>query len=475
MPPSNVDILKRKDRIRTLGDLHDSGYRGVSVKEEMRLNMIEKLKKHTPIFQNILGFDQTVIPQVENAILAGHDMILLGERGQAKTRLVRSLVDFLDEFIPVIKGCEINDNPFAPICKECQLKVIELGNRVEIAWLHRSSRYAEKLATPDVTIADLIGEIDPVKLAEGRYLSDERVIHYGLIPRVHRGLFAMNELPDLSEKVQVGLFNIMEERDIQIKGFPVRLPLDVYIVATANPEDYTSRGRIITPLKDRYRAQIRTHYPMTPEVEQRVIEQERRPIETSLDLSVPPFMKEIVVELTFLARESCEINQRSGVSVRMSISNYESLISNAEKRALRLNEPEIVPRISDLQALIATTTGKIELEYLGEDKREEEVIQSLILKAVRSVFDRHFKVEEFSSLLDLFDQGGCVEISSEMPAQDYLDLLNAVPDLEKAFVALDSHRTPGLQASAIEFILEGLHLNGKLSKQSVDHKAQYRS
>jgi magnesium chelatase subunit I len=373
---SPEEILRYKEEIRTLGELQTSSYSVVSIKEEMRRNLIRRLQEKETLFPTILGFQDTVVPQIENAILAGHDMILLGERGQAKTRLIRGFIGWLDEYIPIIKGCEINDNPFVPICRRCQLKVIELGNRVEIVWVHRSMRYSEKLATPDVTIADLIGEIDPIKLAEGRHLSDEMAIHFGLIPRINRGIFAINELPDLPEKVQVGLFNIMEERDVQIKGFPVRLPLDVFIVATANPEDYTSRGRIITPLKDRYRAQIRTHYPRDPQIEIQIVEQERRSFDTSLELSVPPFMKEIIVELTFLARRTSEINQRSGVSVRMSISNYESLISNAEKRALHLGESEVVPRVSDLQALIATTAGKIELEYSGEEKGEGEIIQN---------------------------------------------------------------------------------------------------
>ncbi|HUJ77068.1 MAG TPA: AAA family ATPase, partial [bacterium] len=353
-------------KARTLGELKQSGYQPLSLREEMRKNLIAVLESGTTLLPEIVGYEDSVVPQIENAILAGHDMILLGERGQGKTRIIRALVGLLDEWVPIIRGSEVNDSPFAPISRYGQDLLAAHGDKLEIAWLHRSERYGEKLATPDTTTAELIGEVDPVKVAEGRYLSDELTIHYGLIPRTNRGVFAINELPDLPEKVQVSLFNVLEERDIQIKGYRLRLPLDMLVVATANPEDYTSRGRIITPLKDRYSAHIRTHYPKEREVEVSIIDQECARFERrGRPLIVPSFMKDIIAEITFQARGSADVNQVSGVSVRMSINNLESLISNAEKRAIRNREPEIVPRLSDLEAILATTDGKLEMEYGG--------------------------------------------------------------------------------------------------------------
>lgn len=356
---------------KTLGELKKSGYRVLPVKEEMRKNLIAKVRRGEKLIADIIGYDDTVIPAIENAILSGHDMIFLGERGQAKSRIMRKLVNLLDEEIPVLSRCEINDNPFSPICRNCQEVVKKEGVKAEISWLPREKRYAEKLATPDVTIADLIGEIDPIKVAEGRYLSDELTIHYGLIPRINRGIFSLNELPDLSEKIQVGLFNLMEERDIQIRGFKIQLPIDVYIVASANPEDYTNRGRIITPLKDRYGSQIRTHYPLSLTDEVSIIEQEKNTFDDNGFVTVvPQFMKEIVAEITRCARIHAAINQRSGVSVRMSINNYENLLSNALKRAIHLDEKEVAPRITDLYSVIPSSIGKIEtlgLEEKGED------------------------------------------------------------------------------------------------------------
>ena len=393
------------EKARTLGELEKQGYQVLSVKEEMRKNLIAKLGRKEALFPGIVGYDQTVIPQIVNAILAGQDIIFLGERGQAKTRIIRSLVNFLDEEVPVIEGSEVNDNPFDPISMHGRQMVEKQGAETPIAWLPRSQRYGEKLATPDVTTADLIGEIDPIKVAEGRYLSDELVIHYGLIPRTNRGIFAINELPDLSEKIQVGLFNIMEERDLQIRGFKIRLPLDVYIVASANPEDYTNRGRIITPLKDRYGAEIRTHYPTAIDEEITIMETERKRFDdTPYHVTVPKFMKEIVAELTDSARRSPEINQRSGVSVRMSISNYETLISNACDAPLCLNEKDVVPRVSDLPYLFASTMGKIELESI-EEGREKQIVDDLIKKAVRKVFNRNLKVDTFRKFIERFKGG----------------------------------------------------------------------
>src|SRR5437762_4021863 len=338
-------------RPRTLGDLRQSEYQVLPVKEEMRKNLIQKLRDNQPIFPGIVGFSDTVIPQIENAILSGQDIIFLGERGQAKTRMARALVNLLDEEVPVIKGSPLNDDPYNPISADGKALVEEYGDATEIEWIGRDKRYGEKLATPDITIADLIGEIDPIKIAEGRYLSDEMTIHYGLLPRTNRGIFCINELPDLAERIQVGLLNILEERDVQIRGYKVRLPLDIYLVASANPEDYTNRGRIITPLKDRAGSQIRTHYPTVLDHEIDIMEQEMTSFANSgYEIDVPQYMKEVVAEMTHLARRNPDISQRSGVSVRVSVTNYENLISNALKRAIKLNESRAVPRVSDLHA-----------------------------------------------------------------------------------------------------------------------------
>jgi magnesium chelatase subunit I len=416
-----------------------------------------------------------VIPDLENAILSGHDLIILGERGQAKSRLIRNLVSLLDEYIPVIEGCEINDNPYNPVCRTCCLRAIELGDRLPVTWLHREQRYGEKLATPDASIADLFGELDPIKVAEGKYLSDERAIHFGLLPRSNRGIFAINELPDLAEKVQVGLFNILEERDVQIKGFKIRLPLDIYIVATANPEDYTHRGRIITPLKDRYSSQVRTHYPDKREGEIAIVEQEHRiHLAPKEKLSVPLYMKEIIASITFEARKSPEINQTSGVSVRMSISNYENIVANARKRALRLHENEIVPRISDLAAVYASSRGRIELEYTGEERTELELIELLIQRAIKNIFDRYFRVSELGSLIDAFEKGAVMEVSADMPSIEYLGLYEHLPVLNDLVSRLKIEKTPAHLASAAEFILEGLHLNRKLNKKAKARGALYQ-
>jgi magnesium chelatase subunit I len=463
------------EKARTLGELTKQGYKVLSVKEEMRKNLIAKLSRKELLFPGIVGYDQTVVPQIVNAILAGQDIIFLGERGQAKTRIIRSLVNFLDEEVPVIEGSEVNDDPFDPISMHGRQIVRERGEQTPIAWLPRDQRYGEKLATPDVTTADLIGEIDPIKVAEGRYLSDELVIHYGLIPRTNRGIFAINELPDLSEKIQVGLFNIMEERDLQIRGFKIRLPLDVYIVASANPEDYTNRGRIITPLKDRYGAEIRTHYPTMIEEEMTIMEAERTIFNDSpYKVTVPKFMKEIVAELTDSARRSTEINQRSGVSVRMSISNYETLISNALRRAILLAETDVVPRVSDLPYLYASTTGKIELESI-EEGREKQIVDDLIKKAVRKVFNRSLKVDNFRKFIERFKSGVSIEVSEMMAAPEYSRIVGEYNDLMDGVVALGSFDNATAVASAVEFILEGLHLNDKLNKETVEGRRSYHA
>ena len=451
---------------KTLGDLKKSGTAVLSVREEMRKNLVHCLESGKRILPGIVGYDNTVIPEIENAILSGHHMVFLGERGQAKSRVIRGLTSLLDERIPIVQGCEINDNPFKPICRVCRKKAAELGDALPLEWIDRDLRYGEKLATPDVSIADLVGEIDPIKVAEGRYLADEETIHYGLVPRTNRGIFAINELPDLTEKVQVGLFNLMEEKDVQIKGYKIRLPLDVVIVASANPEDYTSRGRIITPLKDRFDVQIRTHYPKSLDDELVIMEQEAEAVvDRSRKVEVPRFMKEILGHLTFEARKSNDINQSSGVSVRVTINNYETLISNAEKRALKCKETEIVPRVSDLHSVLASTNGKIEMEYVGEDKKEEELVEKLLNRAIVKVFDQYFSLNALHKVVEYFNSGWGVEVSDQMASQDYLEGIKEIPGLKEAIRTLGIQESPSLMASATEFVLEGLHLHQKLNKE----------
>ncbi|HSV05877.1 MAG TPA: hypothetical protein VLI07_05160 [Candidatus Binatus sp.] len=461
---------------RTLGDLKASNYRVLPVREEMRRNLLVRLARKERILPGIIGYDDTVIPEIENAILAGHHIVFLGERGQAKSRVIRSLTTLLDPLVPVVAGCAINDNPLAPICRECRRRLAELGDALPLAWIGSEDRYGEKLATPDVSMADLVGEIDPVKVAEGRYLADEETIHYGIIPRTNRGVFAINELPDLTEKIQVGLFNLMEEKDVQIKGYKIRLPLDVVIVASANPEDYTSRGRIITPLKDRFDVQIRTHYPRSIEDEIAIVEQEVPARDRgSYELRLPAFVKEIVAQLTFEARGSNEINQSSGVSVRVTINNYETLLSNAEKRAIRTGEREIVPRLTDFHAVLASTAGKIELEYAGEDKKEEELIERLISRAVLKVWDKYLKVEALRRVIEHFEAGWGVEVSDQMRAEEYLEGIRQIPGLREGVALLGTFESPGLMAAAIEFVLEGLHLHQKLNKDREGGRYAYRA
>ena len=461
---------------RTVGDLKKAAYRVLPTREEMRVNLLRMLATREQILPGIIGYEDTVIPEIENALLAGHHMVFLGERGQAKSRIIRGLTSLLDAYVPILRDAEIPENPFAPITPLGRRLAAERGDDLEIRWLAREERYAEKLATPDVSVADLIGEVDPIKVAEGRYLADEETIHYGLIPRTNRGLFAINELPDLTEKVQVGLFNLMEEKDVQIKGFKIRLPLDIVIVASANPEDYTSRGRIITPLKDRFDVQIRTHYPRSLEHEITIMEQEATTfLRGELVLHVPQFMKEILAQLTMEARASNEINQSSGVSVRVTINNFESVLSNAEKRAIRLGEKEIVPRISDLHALFASTAGKIELEYMGEDKREEEVVERLTNRAVLKVFDHFLKLDTLKPVIAYFANGWGMKVSDSMPSGEYLEDVRNIVGLSEGISALGVGDRPALIASAAEFILEGLHLHQKLNKEREGGRYTYRA
>jgi magnesium chelatase subunit I len=445
------------------------------VREELRQNLLERLSREEPLFPGMIGYDETVVPAIEHAILAGHDMIFLGERGQGKSRMIRMLVDLLDEEVPVLAGSEVHDDPFAPISEQGRRLVSELGDAAPIAWIGRDARYGEKLATPDVTIADLLGEIDPIKVAEGRYLADQATIHYGLIPRTNRGIFCVNELPDLPERVQVGLFNVLEERDFQVKGFKVRLPLDVLVVASANPEDYTRRGRIITPLKDRYQAQIRTHYPQTRALEIEVMEQEgRRGAAERMAYFVPDFLKEIVAEITLQARQSPDINQTSGVSVRASIANYQTLIAAAERRALREHEGEAVPRLCDLPALAASMLGKLELEYGGGDASEEEILERLVRRATKVVFDERVLIEDLKPLIRSFEEGWKVEVGPGVSSREYIDGLDNIAGLADAVRKLGAGDGPGRIASAMEFILEGLHLSNRLNKDVQGRRILFR-
>jgi magnesium chelatase subunit I len=463
------------DKPATIGQLKANEYRVLSVRDEMRKNLIGRLRRGETPFPDIIGYEDTVIPQVETAIIAGHDVIFLGERGQAKSRLIRSLVNLLDEEVPVIKGGELNDNPYSPVTKYCRELVEKYGDDTEIEWIGREQRYSEKLATPDVSVADLIGEVDPIKVAEGRYLSDELTIHFGLIPRTNRGIFAINELPDLVEKVQVGLFNVMEEKDIQIKGYKIRLPLDICIVATANPEDYTNRGRIITPLKDRFQSQISTHYPKTREVEIIIMEQEAYlPEIEGSSLRVPRFIKEIIAELSFQARSSADINQRSGVSVRTTIANYESVIAAAEKRGIVLGEREVAPRITDFPSIVPSTCGKIELEYLGEDATEGAVVEKLIKRSIKTVFDSYFpSLDALADVIKSFEHG-YVEVADVMPSEDYIMGVREIKGLQGCIDTLGISESPAEIAAAVEFTLEGLHLNNKLNKEDVRGKIIYK-
>ena len=475
MSSSSPSPVIPTDLPTTLGDLTKSGWTSRSVAAEMAANLEDRIASGTSLSVGVKGFEDTVLPQLETAVLAGHDVILLGERGQAKTRLIRSLVDLLDEWLPVVAGSEINDDPTNPVSAAAKALVAEHGDATPISWIHRSDRYGEKLATPDTTIADLIGEVDPIKVAEGRYLSDELTLHYGLVPRVNRGIFAINELPDLAERIQVGLLNVLEERDIQIRGHRIRLPLDIVLVATANPEDYTNRGRIITPLKDRFGAQIRTHYPREVDTEIEIVRSEARLPITEIPITVPWFMERIVAEASHLARRSPAVNQRSGVSVRLTIANYETVVANALRRSLRQHEDEVVPRITDLGAAVASTQGKIEIEAM-EEGREAELIGQLLAAATLLVFRDTVNLPEASEIVEAFDGEVVAHTGDDLASSAYLSLLADVPALEPPTrrIAGDS-ASDSEMASALEFLLEGLHLTKRLNKDASGARALYRS
>ncbi|HVF73452.1 MAG TPA: sigma 54-interacting transcriptional regulator [Acidimicrobiales bacterium] len=461
-------------RPATLGQLKESGWQSVPVKEEVRRNAAARIAEGKPLVEGVLGYEDTVLPQLENALLAGHDIIFLGERGQAKTRMIRSLTNLLDEWLPIVSGSEINDDPYNPVSKHARDLIADKGDDTPVEWIHRSTRFGEKLATPDTSIADLIGEVDPIKVAEGRYLSDELTLHYGLVPRTNRGVFAINELPDLAERIQVGLLNVLEERDVQVRGYKIRLPLDVMLVASANPEDYTNRGRIITPLKDRFGAQIRTHYPLDTATEMEVVRQEADTLDAlGLRVQVPSFMAEIVATLTHLARASAHINQRSGVSVRLSIANYETLVANAARRALRLGEKDVVPRVSDLDALASSTAGKVEIETL-EEGRDEQIVERLVKSAVLTVFKDRCPMDLFRDVVVAFDEGTVVHAGDDVPSATYVETLATMPVLKAPVMELAGSETPAAVASAAEFVLEGLHLSKRLNKEAVPGRATYR-
>jgi magnesium chelatase subunit I len=456
----------------TLGELRRSPFTEQRltvrrVKDELRENLMSRLREGSPIFPGIVGYDDTVVPQIVNAILSRHNFILLGLRGQAKSRILRALTALLDPQMPYVAGCEIHDNPYAPICRCCRELVAKDGDATPIAWLSPEHRYVEKLATPDVTIADLIGDIDPIKAARGGHeLSSEFTVHYGLLPRANRGIFAINELPDLAGKIQVGLFNIMQEGDVQIKGYPIRLPLDVAIVFSANPEDYTARGKIITPLKDRIGSEIRTHYPATVEEGIAITAQEAWIDRNGSRLHIPKYVQEVIERIAFAAREDKKIDKRSGVSQRLPISAIENVVSNAERRALTHQENFIVPRISDIYAALPAITGKLELEYEGEMKGADFVSRELIRAAVAKAFDTHLHGVNMNQVVQWFDLGGEIQLGDNAAAEEVLDGLRQIQGLMEKLgkLSVTSKDSAEMQVSAAEFVLEGLHAHKKIGR-----------
>ena len=459
---------------RTLGELRRSSFseerlRTRRVKDELRDNLAARLRQNrdAPVFPGIVGYDDTVVPQIINAILSRHNFILLGLRGQAKSRILRALTTLLDPHMPYLAGCDIHDDPYAPICRRCREEVAGLGDQTPVAYLAPNDRYVEKLATPDVTIADLIGDIDPIKAARGGHeLGSEFTVHYGLLPRANRGIFAINELPDLAGKIQVGLFNIMQEGDVQIKGYPIRLPLDVALVFSANPEDYTARGKIITPLKDRIGSEIRTHYPATVEEGIAITAQEAWTRRNGQRLHLPKYVQEVIERIAFAAREDKKIDKRSGVSQRLPISAMENVISNAERRAIHNDEKLVVPRVSDIYAALPAITGKLELEYEGEMKGADFVGRELIRAALAKTYDEYFTGANMSQVVQWFDLGGEIQLSDSVSAIDALENLKEIQGLLDKLgpLAVSQKESPEQQVSAAEFILEGLHAHKRIGR-----------
>ncbi len=461
----------------TIAELRAAGFPDRSVKEELRANLLERMGAGTPLFPQVVGFGDSVLPVLERGILAGHDLVMLGERGQAKTRLIRQIVELLDEETPAIAGCEVNDHPYRPICAACRALIAEEGDSAPIRWIGRHDRYAEKLATPDTSVADLIGDVDPIRVAEGRYLADELTIHYGMIPRTNRGIVAINELPDLPERIQVALFNILEERDVQIRGYRIRLPLDLLLVATANPDDYTHRGRIVSPLKDRFGTQVRTHYPETLEDEIAIMEQEARAWQSDVPVRVPVYLEEVLAAFTAELRRSPHVNHRSGVSVRYSIGNLETLSAAAIRRAARTGEPEAVPRVCDLPAVVEAGLGRVEFDTI-EEGREEEILSRALKTAELQVFRHRLSGFDFLPILSRFAQGFEAETSDLLPAGELLSQFGELPGLSKLLQRLGvEEESPGVAASALEFALEGLHLSRRLNKDTTARagSSRYRS
>ena len=462
----------------TLGDLRASGHQQKSVKTELRDNLLARMREGSDRFPGIVGFDETVLPQVERALLAGHDIVLLGERGQGKTRLIRTMVQLLDEWTPVIAGCEINDHPYEPVCVRCRRLVAEKGEETPVTWKHRDERYAEKLATPDVSVGDLIGDVDPIKVAEGRVLGDPETVHFGLVPRTNRGIVAINELPDLAERIQVALLNVLEERDVQVRGYTLRLPLDVLLVASANPEDYTNRGRIITPLKDRFGAEVRTHYPIGLDDELRLIRQEAV-VGWGIDAvsaALPDHLIEIVARFARHVRDSPAVDQRSGVSARFAVAAAETVAASAERRSALTGEEPAVARVADLPSIVPAVQGKVEFEA-SEEGREAEILEHLLRRSVADTFRHRLGGVDLGGMTTKFEDGSVVETGELVPAAELLESLGPVEGLAKLLSAagIDDVDTPGLAAAGVEFALEGLYLLRRLSKETVDDRVIYGS
>jgi len=461
--------------VSTLGALRAAGYEHKTVKTELRDNLLARLAAGEDPFPGIIGFAETVTPQMERAILAGHDIVLLGERGQGKTRLMRTLVGLLDEWTPVIAGCEINDHPYLPACRRCQQLQAAQGDDLQIAWKHRDARYGEKLATPDTSVGDLIGDVDPIKVAQGRTLGDPETVHYGLVPRTNRGIFAINELPDLAERIQVALLNVLEERDIQVRGYTLRLPLDLFVLASANPEDYTNRGRIITPLKDRFGAEVRTHYPLRLDDEIRLVAQEAelrwrgqlgRPV-------VPAHLIEIVARFARGVRESPSVDARSGVSARFAVAATETLAASAVRRAAITRESEAVARVSDLASIVPSVRGKVEFDQL-EEGRESELLTHLLRRATADTFRARLAGTDLTALQQRFGEGDTVETGDLVPAAELLSRIGVVAGLAHILARLGvEEESPGLAAAALEFALEGLHLQRRLAKEELPGRTVY--